>query len=236
MKIRAAFFIGLLFIALLAFEGWVMLDRFWLPVSVTSTEAVLLGRTMPIKTPFAGTVNAIHVRAGQGVVRGSVIAVIAPSYPDMNFGDLIVVTTMGSGVVSSVRVTEGEFVQASELIAVVEEMNAEDMHVAATFALHPDVLEKIHDVSDVAVSAVFLNDGRPVPARLASVLPLYDAEKSSVSARVEFTAPARSSVPNYSGLPVAVTFTMENPSWQRSFVQNALRSILPNSFAAPASP
>lgn len=227
MKITSMLFIAFAICAFAAFEGWLLLNRYWFPVEITSVHASLRGEELKLKTPFSGTVLAIHAREGERAPQSAVIAVIKPSYPDQNFGDMIVVKALRPGIVSEIAVTVGEFVQASEHIATIQKLDTDVLYVEAAFPLSPQALKALGSQSDVRVSADYLNDGKPVQSRISAVFPQYNTERQTVRTRVDFLEPIRSSIPSLSGLPVTVTFKMDNPSRQRELLELALKNIVP---------
>lgn len=236
MKPTSVIIILCLVTAFLFFEGWQVLNRVWFPVTITSEHARLMGQESVVKTPHAGTVTAVHVAEGDTVPRGAVIAVIRPFDPDQTSGDLVVVKAIRTGIVSDIAVQEDEFVQASQEVAIIQELDESTMYVLASFLMSPQSLKQMNSQQEAYVSADFLNDGQPVRARISAVSPVYNADKQTVNTRVDFLQTIHVAAPPFSGLPVTVTFQMKNPSSVRSMLEQAMKQTLPQSKADSSLP
>lgn len=205
-----------------------MLTRYWFPLELTVEQAYVRAQSISIRTPLSGTVVAIHARQGQLMRTGGIVAIVEPTIPEENYGEMLVITAPFDGVITDIQPAGRQILQAAEQIATLIRTDPDTMEIVAHWKATPKLIAEIQQWQPAIVRADFLNGGKDIEAHVSSVHPVFDTDDKLLKVYLKMKEEFHSSVPVVSGMPVQAKIMIENPSAFRKIVYDALHEILPN--------
>ena len=185
MKFSSYLTIGIVVIAFVAIQGWVLARTFIAPRMFTAVDAKIVGQTMEIRAPIQGTIGAVMVREHQRVQEDQTLFTITRIVTDPDTlvwrRDETPIPAVRPGIITNIRATAGLFVQADQAIAMIVDNSPGTLRVHAVLLVAANDVTRVRPGMEASVEADFLNGGRPMDAVVASVDPQYDAHGQLLS-------------------------------------------------------
>lgn len=213
MKFSSIITVGLVLIAFVAIQGWVLARTFIAPRVFTAIEAGIDGETIEVRTPIQGMIRNVLVRENQRVEEDQTLFTVTrivtdPATLAWRHDDLQVLAVQ-PGVITGLRAKTGLFVQADQKLATVIDNAPESMRIRAVLHVTADEAHRIRPGMAAGVEAGFLNDGDEIDAIVESVDPVYDpgAERLTVALRLLRSPTGLETLPL--GLPVEAWVRLE---------------------------
>ncbi|NOS67196.1 MAG: HlyD family efflux transporter periplasmic adaptor subunit [Candidatus Peribacteraceae bacterium] len=179
MKFSSILTAGLVLIAFVAIQSWVLARTFIAPRVFTAFEASIEGDTVDVRTPIQGMIRNVLVQENQRVQEDQVLFTITrivtdPATLAWRHDDLPILAVQ-PGIVTKVDARTGLFVQADQKLATIVDNSPETMRIRAVLDVDADDAHRIRPGMAAGVTAKFLNGGDVIDALVASVDPVYDA-------------------------------------------------------------
>lgn len=215
-------------------QGYLLVQTYFLPITLTSTHASLMRTELDIGTPVGGTVKNVRTYENQNVEAGAILLEITVQSVDDPRGSTVYqVRAPRAGIVIDITVEPGEFVQAGSVIAKLIDSDPHAQYIEATFPLAPEDRAKLQRFEHATVQATHLHNGQPLQALVTSVSPLYDSEKQTVDVRLRLQEgfSLEDDTAFVVGLPVTVTLEVENTNTLKTWVVAAIHKFAPASLA-----
>lgn len=179
MKFSSILTIGIVLVAFMVIQGWVLARTFIAPRTFTAVEASIAGKTIEVRTPVQGMIQSVMVRENQRVEEDQPLFTVTrivtdPATLAWRYDDLPILAVQ-PGIITSLQAQEGLFVQAAQKLATIVDNTPETMHIRALLSVDADDVRRIRPGMPAGVRASFMNGGSTIEAMVANVHPVYDA-------------------------------------------------------------
>lgn len=185
MKASSAFSIGIVLVAFVAIQGWILARTFIAPRVFTAVAAQIAGETLEIRSPIQGTVQSVLVRENQRVEEDQTLFIMTRIVTDPVTlqwrREELPIRAMQPGVITRIQAASGLFVQADQQIATIVDNSPGTLRVRAQLPIGANDVIRVRPGMEASVEADFLNGGDPLEAMVASVDPFYDANGQILS-------------------------------------------------------
>ena len=213
MKLSTIFTVGIVVMMFLVIQGWVLARAFIAPRVFIAREASIAGETIEVRAPIQGMIRSVLVQDYQRVRENQALFTITRIVTDpvtlsWRHEDLPV-TAVHPGIITKVQARSGLFAQADQKLAVLIDNSPETLRITASLAVAARDVPRIRPGMPAEISAEFLNGGRPVPAVVDSVDPVYDARTETLPVELQMLRYPDDLETLPLGLPVEVTVRQE---------------------------
>lgn len=179
MKFSSILTIGVVLVAFVAIQGWVLSRTFIAPRVFTAFEATIAGETVEVRTPIQGMIRNVLVQENQHVEENQPLFTVTRIITDPTTlawrHDDLPILAVQPGIISSIDARTGLFVQADQKLGMIVDNSPETIRVRAVLDVDEEDAPRIRPGLVAGVRAKFLNGGDSLDALVASVSPLYDA-------------------------------------------------------------
>lgn len=234
MKVSSIFTFGIVVVAFLVIQGWVVARMFIAPRTFYAESALMIGESTEVRTPMQGMVKSIPVHDFERVMTDQTLFVITrtvtdPATQEVHQEDFPILA-LGPGVISDIRVKPGLFVQSAQQLATIIDNSPDALYVEAKIPVEPDDVPRFRARMSAKIQANFLFNGKPVDAMVVSVDPTYDAKIKMLTVHLRpFRYP--DGIENMPlGLPVDAWVEEQRRS-NDNIVISLFRMVFPNSEA-----
>ncbi len=185
MKFSSYLTIGIVVIAFVSIQGWVLARTFITPRVFTAVEAIIAGETVEVRAPIQGTIGSVMVQEYQRVEEDQPLFTVTRIVTDPDTlawrHDEAPILAVRPGIMTNIHAKSGLFVQADQKIATIVDNSPGTLRVHAVLLVSANDVTRVRPGMQASVKADFLNDGRPLEAVVASVDPLYNAQSQLLS-------------------------------------------------------